>query len=488
MKEKNQEAATGVVYRRSPMWRIALAQMNGASSTCFYILMGYASYCANAGYGILTAVVGIILTATRIFDAITDPLIALILDKMNTRFGKLRIMIGIGWIIEAFSVKLMFDWASGKGHGLGMFILVYLLYVVGYTMQNVTGQIISPTLTNDPKQRPVVGVWSTVFSYLVPTVYTLVINLVLLPKYNNEFSVPMLAETSNLCVAMSFVLLVLVFIGVSGVDKPENFRGITAQKQKVSIKDMKEVLTTNRPLQMYIVAAASDKIAQTVVNQSIIGTMLFGIVIGNMQISTIIQAIAMIPGIIFASVGARYAGKHGSKETVSLWSKFCIVLAALIIVLFVVEDPKKIAVPGISMIIFMVLQIALNSSRMTISMANGAMMADVVDWQLEKSGKYIPGIISATYSLLDKFISSFGGLIATSLVALIGYTTTMPQPNDPMTTGIFVMALGVYYGLPILGWLCSVIAMRFNPLSRETMAEVQKSIAEKKAELKQIER
>ena len=183
MKEKNQEAATGVVYRRSPMWRIALAQMNGASSTCFYILMGYASYCANAGYGILTAVVGIILTATRIFDAITDPLIALILDKMNTRFGKLRIMIGIGWIIEAFSVKLMFDWASGKGHGLGMFILVYLVYVVGYTMQNVTGQIISPTLTNDPKQRPVVGVWSTVFSYLVPTVYTLVINLVLLPKY-----------------------------------------------------------------------------------------------------------------------------------------------------------------------------------------------------------------------------------------------------------------------------------------------------------------
>jgi hypothetical protein len=38
---------------------------------------------ANEGYGIATAVVGLILTATRILDGVTDPIIAIIIDKMN---------------------------------------------------------------------------------------------------------------------------------------------------------------------------------------------------------------------------------------------------------------------------------------------------------------------------------------------------------------------------------------------------------------------
>ena len=476
-------SADGVQYRRSPMWRIALAQMNGGASNCFYILMGYISYVAGPGYGITTAVIGIILTFTRIFDAITDPIVALVLDKMNTKHGKIRYMIGLGWLIEALAVKFLFEWSAGGNHGIVLFIAIYLVYVIGYTLQNVTGQIIGPVLTNDPKLRPKVGVWATIFQYVVPTILTLLVNLVLLPKYNNTFTLPMLAETSNIVLLISFVMVILVMIGISAADKPENFKGITAGKQRVSIRDMKEVLTGNRPLQMYIVAAASDKIAQSVAGQSIIGTMLFGIVIGNMQISTIMQGVAMLAGIVFAMIGAKYAGNHGSKETVSLWAKVCIAVAVINIVFFFTVNTKSIASFGVTMVIFMLLQIALNGSKMCITTANGAMMADVVDWQLEKSGKYIPGIISATYSILDKLISSFGAAIATGCVALIGYTNTVPQPNDELTGSILLMTMILYYGLPMLGWVLSVIAMKFSPLSKEKMVEVQKSIAEKKAAL-----
>ena len=484
LKETNENISTeGVTYRKSPTWRIALSQMNNGSATCFYVLMGYASYCANQGYGILTAIVGIILTCTRIFDAITDPLVALILDKMNTRFGKIRIMLGIGWAIEAISVKFLFDWASGQGHGLGFFVITYLVYVVGYTMQNVTGQIIGPVLTNDPKQRPQVGVWSTVFGYLVPTILTVIIMFVLLPKYNNEYSVPMLAEASTITVIISFIMVVLVMIGVSEADKPENFIGLDGTYQKITFKDMKTALTGNKPLQMYIVAASSDKIAQTVANQSIITTMLYGIVIGNMQISTILSAIAMVPGVVFAAFAAKYAGNNGNKETVSLWAKVCIAVAAVIIIFFNVVDTKSIAKFGLSMVIFVVLQIILNGSKMCISTANGGMMADVVDWQYEKSGKYIPGVVSATYSFLDKLISSLGATIATACVALIGYTSTMPQPTDELTRPIFIMTIALYYGLPIIGWICSVFAMKASPLSKEAMVEVQRNIAEKKGKM-----
>lgn len=36
------------------------------------------------------------------------------------------------------------------------------------------------------------------------------------------------------------------------------------------------------------------------------------------------------------------------------------------------------------------------------------------------------------------------------------------------------------FGLPIIGWLCNIIAMKFYELDKERMVEVQKNIAEMK--------
>ena len=64
---------------------------------------------------------------------------------------------------------------------------------------------------------------------------------------------------------------------------------------------------------------------------------------------------------------------------------------------------------------------------------------------------------------------------------MIGYKETMPQPTDELTAGIFWMTMALMYGFPIIGWIITLIAMRFCPLSKEDMVEVQKRIAEKKA-------
>ncbi len=472
----------GVQYRRSPTWQIALAQMNGGAGMCFYILMGYASYVANAGYGILTAMVGLILTATRIFDGVTDPIIALIMDKMNTRFGKIRIIQVSGWLIQVLAIKILYDWASGKGHGIITFVLLYMLYIIGYTMNNVAAQVMGPVLSNDPKQRPMINVWSTIYNYFVPVSFSMVIVMGVLPKYNNQFSVPMLAEASTICVCISAVFLILSVIGISSVDKPENFVGIKAgNKEPVKIKDMIALFKSNRALQMYIVAATSDKIAMTVTSQAIIATMMYGIIIGNMQISSILGLIAMLPSIVFAIIGARYAGRYGNKESMVTWTKVCIALAVISIIFFVVIDPRSIASFGVTMILFVLLHLLLNGSKMCITTANGAMMADVIDFELERSGNYLPAVVSGTFMFIDKIVSSFGAVIATGCVALIGYTNTLPQPTDQLTNSIFWMAIGLFYGMPIIGWICTLFAMKFTPLSKEKMVEVQKSIADKKA-------
>ena len=67
----------GVQYKRAKMWQIALSQLTGAGQMCFYMLMTYATYIGNVNYGILVAITGVIITASRIFDGITDPLCVL---------------------------------------------------------------------------------------------------------------------------------------------------------------------------------------------------------------------------------------------------------------------------------------------------------------------------------------------------------------------------------------------------------------------------
>lgn len=484
-KKPSQSEIDGVQYRRAKTWQIALAQMCSGANMCFYMLVGYANYVGNVGYGLLLATVGLILTGTRIFDAITDPIISFLIDKTNTRFGKIRIFMLGGWLLESTAILMLFSWLNGKGHGIVMFIVLYMLYIIGYTMSNMAGQIVSPILTNDPKQRPLVGVWATVYNYLVPIIISMGITVVILPRFGNEFTVPMLATAAMFCVTFSFVLMLLATIGISSIDKPENFKGISSER--VKLKDMVSVLKSNRALQTYIVAQTSDKIAIQVAGQSIIITLLYGIVIGNMQLSTIINMIAMLPGIIFAILGARYAGKHGSKKSLVTWTKACIIGTLLLVVLFVVTQSQRIADVALLSGIYLILTLIVNSFKMCVTTSTNAMMADIIDYELDRSGNYMPGTVTGVYSLIDKIVSSLGSTIAALCVSIIGYTAVAPQPTDPWTPGIFWMALAISYGLPIVGWICTLVAMKFSPISKETMVEVQKRIADKKAAAKAAE-
>ena len=44
--------------------------------------------------------------------------------------------------------------------------------------------------------------------------------------------------------------------------------------------------------------------------------------------------------------------------------------------------------------------------------------------------------------------------------------------------------MAIYFGLPVLGWICTLVAMKFCKLDRAEMVEVQKRIEAKKNELK----
>ena len=496
----SQSELDGVQYRRAKLWQIILVACNALNGMAVYILIGQASYAASIGFGISTLIVGGLLTFTRIFDAITDPLLAFLYDRMNTRWGKIRPLLLLGWLIQSIGIMALFSWTSSKGFGIGMFLVTYMLYVIGYTIVNMTAQTIPALLTNDPKQRPTVGVWNTVFNYIVPMAFTIILNTVLLPRFGapalNEageqifnYNQSYLTAAGTVTVLVSLLGVILACIGVSAFDKPENFRGTNKSDERLKWKDMWAVLSKNKPLQAYIIAASSDKIAQQAGGAAIVGTMLSGILIGNMTIATYLSVGGMFPSIIFAILGARYCGKHGNKESIVAWARYCIYANLAMILFFTITwctvGTHTIAKLGIPMVLYILLTLVGNGFMMAGTTAGTAFMADVIDYELDRSGKYIPAVVSGTYSLVDKIVSSFSALIATACVALIGYTTTMPQPGDKPTTAIFAVTMFLRYGLAIFGWICTLLAMRGCKLNKAEMVEVQKRIEEKKSVLKE---
>ena len=455
MEMKNETA--NVQYRRAHLWQIILVAFNAFNGMAMYFLIGLASYSASIGYGIATLVVGGLLTFTRIFDAITDPLLAFVYDRFSTPFGKVRPLMLIGWAIQSLGVLFMFNFFSSKGHGIPVFLACYMLYVIGYTIVNMTAQTLPALLTNDPKQRPTVGVWQTVLNYMVPMALNIVVYTRLMPAFGGSFNQEFLNVVTWLCVGLGFIGVVLTCIGIAEYDKPENFEGI-GKTERLKLADMVNVLSHNRPLQSYIISAASDKIAQQASGASIVSTMLSGILIGNMGLATTLSMIGMFPSILFAIFGARYAGKHGNKESIVTWTRNCIFANLVMILFFIITrntvGTQSIAAMGVTMIVYVALTFITNGFAMCVTTANTAFMADIIDFELDRSGKYIPAVVTGTYSLIDKIVSSFSAAIATSCVALIGYTATMPQ-------------------------------MRGCHLGKAEMADVQKRIADKKAAAKE---
>lgn len=477
----SQSEIDGVQYRRAKLWQIILVACNAFIGMSVYNLIGMAAYAGNIGFGIATVTVGVVVTVSRVFDGITDPLLAFVYDRVNTRFGKLRILMIVGYLIEAAALLCMYNLLAGKGFGLVVFFLLYFIYVIGYTLTNMTIQTLPAIMTNDPKQRPTIGVYTTVLNYAIPMGLSMFNYVVLMPRFGG-YTPEFLSTVCWVVLGLAAAGTVLTCIGISEFDKPENFVGTSQKKEPLKMKDMLDVVAHNRPLQCYIASNASDKLAQQTKSQAVVSTLIFGIIIGDMAMATTLTTMSMLPSIFCAAIGAWYVGRKGSKKGIVTWTWMSMAIAIVTIIFFILIDPTQIAVAGsLPMFIFFGLNLLQSGSDMCITTANASYMADCIDYELDRSGRYVPAVISGTYSLIDKMISSLGSIIATAGVAMIGYSAVLPQPGDPSSSSIFWMGMALRYGMPIVGWVITLVAMRFCTLDKEEMVNIQKRIADKKA-------
>ena len=478
-------------YRTAAPLEMIFACATSGGKMVFYVMMMMTGYVANAGFGVAVALTGILQTVKAWMDGGIDPLLAGIFDKMKVgKFGKIRVFLAIGFLIQALCSILMFNVLAGKFTGIAgivVYIVLYFLFVIGYSVMSIGGTSIPTILTNDPKQRPFMNFVQMVYRYAGPILISNILNLVVLPRYGNQISAEMLREACFWYVGFAFIVVALSFFGVRRIDTPEVLGHLlsddSGNQKDISVKDMWKMVKENKPLRCYLITGITDKIASNTSSQTIISTLLNGILIASYQTANTINNASTAIGFVFAFLGGIYIGKWGAKKATSITSWISIAINATLAVVCFILGPtgmSRIGEGGFIMFLYMALSMGKSASTMVLSTAEGMMRSDVTDYELERTGNYMPGIIGAIYTFSEQIIASFGATMASFAVALIGYTTTMPQLGDDATWSVLWVVQIIVFGMPILGWLANVIAMRYYELDKERMVEVQTNIAERK--------
>ena len=262
----------------------------------------------------------------------------------------------------------------------------------------------------------------------------------------------------------------------------------SGKQKSIKVKDMFAMVKSNKPLRCYMITGITDKIATNTNKQQIITTLLNGILIGSYQTANTINNNTTIIGFIFAFIGGIYLAKWGVKKATKMMSTLCICINLAAATMCLILGPSgmaKIGAGGLIMYLYMAMMMGQAATTMCLNIAEGMMRADVIDYELYRSGNFMPGMVGAIYSFTEKIVASFGATIAAIAVAAIGYTTVMPQLGDDATWAVLWVVEIIVFGLPILGWLAIITAMKFYELDKERMVEIQTVIAEKKKLAKQ---
>lgn len=465
-------------YNDAKLWQIGFFSLNNAATNAaMFLMMQYAYFTQNV-LGLAAVTIGAIATFTRIFDGITDPIIGFLVDKTNGKFGKFRPFMLMGNIIIIICMIAIFNTPltlsiSGKYIYTTVF---YILYIIGYTFQTVCTKAAQAALTNNPKQRPIFSGFDGVMTQVLSAMIPVLITVKLAGKYSvGEFAPnlglinpAMWKEAVLIICAISFIFTILAMIGIWEKDKPEFF-GTSKKNSDVKFKDYVDIFVNNRPIQMLIISAATDKLGVLLMGG--LGTYMFANLLLNSTLNGTFTSVLMIPLIILSLCGVGIARKVGIKKCflVGTWGSMLLLIAMYI----VKPNPEA---PWI----FLGLYIA---QKCVASMGSASiipMIADCTDYETTRSGKFVPGMMGTMFSFVDKLLSSASTLITGFALTIAGVGSVTIMPNQPVNDKFNAVVLFCFCVIPILGHVASIIAMKYYDLSQEKMAEIQAELAAKK--------
>ena len=164
-------------------------------------------------------------------------------------------MMVLGYAICCITVLCMFFFCIPGN--LVTFIVLYVIYIIGYSFFITSSGGARAIFTNDPIQRGKMGRWIAVFIALFYSAAGYYVSNVVVPAHGGIVT-SALQQLAITFMIVAGIVLVIAIKAIKDYDVPERYRCINGKT--VSFSDMFVTLKNNRNLQMAIVAFGSDKL------------------------------------------------------------------------------------------------------------------------------------------------------------------------------------------------------------------------------------
>lgn len=450
------------------------------SSSMFWKLFSYfLPFFYSNVFGLSLADAGVLMLVTRIWDAVSDPMMGIIADRTKTRWGKYRPYLLFFALPFALCGVLLFT-TPQTGKTIWAYV-TYILMMTVYTGINVPYGSLLNVMTSDSDEKSVLSSFRMFFAYggsfIALFAWEPLCNFFDKARVVTEGASGLAAISTSpeawnkaiiVIAACCFVFFLLSFLMTKEHVKSES---------TVSVgKDLK-LLLANKPWWLMIGAALASNLFNTVrgtttayfFSDYIVKTVEMApqwAFLVSASIFLSIGEVANMVGVVLAVPMSRHLGK---KTTY-------IVSMAILIGLSIMFFFLPATTGGYwTMLAF---QILISTFTGVVSPLVWSMYADVADYSELKDGTASTGLIFSSASMAQKFGGAFGGAAVMWVLAAFGYDTTAGVvQTETAITGLRILMSWIPAAVAAL----AIVVVWFYPLTKEKMVKVEQELAVRRA-------
>ena len=464
MNEVNKEMVNAKMANSKWLRHVGYGFGDMSSSMFWKVFSYYLPFFYSNIFGLSLKDAGIILLVTRIWDAVSDPMMGIIADRTQTRWGKYRPY--LLFVAPLFSIAgiLLFttpDW--GYTAKLIWAYVTYILMMTVYTGINVPYGAMLGVMTEDSQEKTVYSSFRMFFAYggsfLALFLWEPLCNA--LGGYNTPQG---WFWAMGVIASACFVLFICCF-------------ALTREELKtvstVSIGSDFKALLSNKPWWILIGAALCFNLFCTV-RGATVAYYFADIIPAGAQLAIgrwsflfyagLFLAVGEVSNMIGVALCVPIAARFGKKTT---FIAINIALCVLSVLFF------YIPVSQTGFWLMLLAQILISMLTGVMSPLVWSMYADVSDYAEQKYKTASTGLIFSSSSMAQKFGGAIGGSAALWLLAACGYISN-PQTGEAFTqpdSALLCLRCLMSF-IPATVSIIAVLVVSSYPLTTAKMAEI----------------
>lgn len=408
--------------------------------------------------GIHIGVLGVLILAVRLFDAITDPLIGVISDGARTRFGRRRPFIALGSLALAGAIFFLFNPPAGSPGFETMWFGVWIFCLFFFwTLVTVPYESLGPEITFNYHERTVLfGMrdGALIAGTLIAASSPFIISRIL-----GQPAGPQAEMSKFFWISVIYCPMVIGLCWWCVLAIPER-KGQPGPQRVPWLRGWRQVVQ-NRPfiilLVSYTVAAFGSNLPATLI-------LYYVQYVLDSSSADLFLVLYFVTGVLFLPGWVRLAKTIGKKYA---WIASMAVNTGAFIGVFFLG-------PGDAWIYGVLVFLSGIGFGATLAIPS-AMQADVIDYDELLTGKRREGQYIGLWSIAKKLAAALGVGISLSLLGVSGYSPNVEQSEQ------VVFYLRLLYAL--VPSICNLVALAIAllyPIDRERHEAIRAAIEERR--------